>query len=73
MKIKLAENIIVPIHSSYKEGEKIRCKQIMCEDAYDGCNFKGCRHCNIDIIQERNKNFKTCEFEDIKDLIVKEG
>lgn len=73
MKIKLAENIIVPIHKSYGIGHIIKCKQIMCEKGIDGVNFKGCRHCNIDAIQMSNNNFKSCKYEDIKDLIVKEG
>lgn len=70
MKIKLSDNAIVATHSSYKIGENIKCKQIMCEHVYDGHWFSGCKDCNIDKIQMRNNNFKICSYEDIKDLIV---
>lgn len=71
LKIKLSGNIIAPIHECYKLGEYIRCNEIICESVYGEQGFRGCKDCNIDKIQMRNNNFKACNYEDVKDLIIK--
>lgn len=69
MKIKLNEKSLVEIKSAYKKGNKLYCGQIKCN--YDG-NMVNCIDCNVNHIQEENKdgNFMWVKYEDIKYLLV---
>lgn len=69
MKIKLNEKSVVQIDSEYKKGNKLYCGQVKCSYKESLVN---CVDCNINHIQEKNKNgnFMWVKYKDIKHLLT---